>query len=120
MMTFSFRQDIYPLVALLKAAYRFTDSSYVHLDAVDDHYVVNILPKEGSADIDLDEFQNEILAQTVRKLVSDDTKRVRELLLARSLSSTVIPEAPAETTPSKEQCPSVIDDILMDWFEKYE
>lgn len=120
MMTFSFRQDIYPLVALLKAAYRFTDSSYVHLDAVDDHYVVNIRPKEGSADIDLEEFQNEILAQTVRKLVSDDTKQVRELLLARSLSSTVIPETPAETTPSKEQCPSVIDDILMDWFEKYE
>ena len=119
-MIYSFSKEIYPLSALLKAAYKYTDSSYIHLDTTQDCYVVDIRPKKGMKNIDLDLFQNEMIAQTVRKVVADDTKRIRELLLARAFSSTVIEERPEESTQCGTCSSQNIQDILTDWFEKYE
>ena len=42
-----YKREIYPKTALLKAAYSFTDSVYVHLDSDDEYYYVSLIPKEG-------------------------------------------------------------------------
>lgn len=39
-MEFKYKSDLYPKVALIKAAYHFTDEFYVHLDEKDGYYVV--------------------------------------------------------------------------------
>ena len=37
-MEFKYKLDLYPKVALIKAAYHFTDEFYVHLDEKDGYY----------------------------------------------------------------------------------
>lgn len=113
-MHISFSKELYPKSALLKAAYAFTDRAYVYLDADPDRYEVDIEAKNGSG-ISEKEFMNELLSQTVRLDVYSRTKNIRELLLARSVASTVI-ETPAEET-IEETDSTDIDGILRDWFE---
>ena len=41
----SFAKEMYPKIALLKAAYFFSDRAYIHLDANDKYYLVNLSVK---------------------------------------------------------------------------
>lgn len=113
-MHISFSKEIYPKSALLKAAYAFTDKAYVYLDATVDSYEVDIEAKNGSS-VTEKEFMNELLSQTVRLDVYKRTKNIRELLLARSIASTVIETPHAETIEETDN--TDIDGILRDWFE---
>lgn len=116
-MKFSFSKDIYSKDALIKAAYNYTDKAYLHLDADFQNYIVEIEMKDGLAGFSEKEFQNEMLAQMVRMDVQKRTKTIRELMLARAFASTVI----ERTEVVEDNEPEVnIDDILQDWFEKYE
>ncbi len=114
-----FSKEIYNKQALLKAAYSFTDRAYIHLDLDDDYYFVDIKPKNEEFKVDYENFKNEILAQMVRLHVSERTKNIRELILARALSSTLIQEnkQSKDVTYSEE---FDINDILKDWFEDNE
>ena len=56
-------------------------------------------------------------AYGVRINVSQRTRNVRELILARAFSSTVIEENAVEPPPEIELD---INDVLTDWFEKYD
>ncbi len=116
-MTFSFPKEIYSKEALIRAAYSFTDRFYLHLDCDEKNYYVTLKPKESSCRVQMETFQNEILAQMVRIQIREQTKNVRELLLARAFSSTVITNVPEQSNPTDE---TDISDILTDWFEKYE
>lgn len=118
-MKLSFSKELYPKIALLKAAYSFTDKAYLHLDADSSYYYVTLTPKEESSS-DLEEcFTNEMLAQCVRHEVYLQTKNIRELLVARAMASTVI-----ERTPKDE--PTLIagaedaSSILTDWFDSHD
>ena len=53
----------------------------------------------------------------VRIHVTNKTKNIRELILARALSSTVIERFEDEIVDEEEPD---INEILTDWFEKYE
>lgn len=121
-MTFSFHKSLYSREALIKAAYQFTSRAYVHLDCSENHYVVSIQMKSKKDAISESEFINEMLAQTVRQVVTNETKQVRELLLARALSSTVIDYNDTRRSDSvyQESTEDNIADIITDWFEKYE
>ena len=110
-----YNKSLYPKTALLKAAYRFTDSAYVHLDTDGEYYYVTILPKEGQPVPNDKEFTNELLAQTVRHEVYLETKNIRELMYARAMATTVIGES--ETTPVPDQIPFDENEIIKDWFE---
>lgn len=117
-MRFIFKKELYQPSALFKAAYNFTDKAFIHLDADDENYIVDLEMKKGCEAIPPEQFQNEILAAMVRNDISFRTKNVRELILARALASTVVNppqdgEEIASTTDS-------IEDILQDWFERYE
>lgn len=123
-MRYSFNKELYNKEALLKAAYSFTDKAYIHLDADEEYYIVTVEMKgdTGAGIISEKDFQNEILAQRVRQIVSKQTKHVRELMLARAFSSTIIDSNECDGYHEDELTLDDVDrqDILMDWFEKYE
>ncbi len=109
-------KDLYSKIALLKAAYSFVDVAYIHLDSDEKNYIVEFIPKEET-DINIQqEFDNEMLTQAVRDTVYKSTKNIRELLVARSLASTVISNSDLTEESSKDDF--VESEILKDWFEK--
>ena len=117
----SFSKELYPKIALVKSAYAFTDRAYIHLDADDQYYIVKIHPKDGHKPITEKEFMNEMLCQCVRHEVYQQTKTVRELLIARAMASTVI-EQSGTTAEEEIQMEQAEDEkqILTDWFELYD
>lgn len=116
-MRYQFPKEIYRKEALIKTAYSFTDAAYLHLDADDKYYYVTIDLKGDTPTISEKEFQNALLANMVRFCISERTKSVRELLLARAFSSTILEEAPSDQPPEND---ININEVLTDWFEKYE
>lgn len=116
-----FKKELYPREAVMKAAYHFIDRSYIHVDLIDDDYEIKIVGKKEVSNntIALD-FENELLAQVVRYQVYMQTHTIREILMARAMSSTITGSA---TELESSQTPDNIDNlenILMDWFEKNE
>ena len=116
-MEFRFSKNIYPKNALIKSAYNFTDKAYLHLDENADEYIVSIIFKDEST-FDYDEFENEMLTQTVRYEVYKQTKDIRKLTVARALASTVIDELPNDEEVEDNDID--INNILIDWFDKNE
>ena len=115
MIELKYKKELYPKTALLKAAYSFTDSVYVHLDSDDEYYYVAMLPKEGHPVPDENEFTNEILSQTVRHEIYLETKNIRELMYARAMATTVIGEP--EPAPVPDTAEFDENEIIKDWFE---
>lgn len=76
-----FNRELYSKVVLIKAAYNFTDSAYIHLDADDEYYYVSIESKEPTVVISENDFVNEMLSQAVRHEIYLQTKTIRELML---------------------------------------
>jgi len=116
-----FHKNLYSKIALIKAAYNFTDIAYVHLDSDDTHYLVTIENKspDGNNSFTEDSFINEMLAQSVRHEVYLQTKNIRELLLARAMATTlIVNEELIEEQDSKDIFSE--DEILKDWFEAHE
>ncbi len=112
-----YNKELYSKVALIKAAYNFTDRAYIHLDADQDYYYVLINAKAENMEPSSDEFENEILAQCTRHEIYLQTKNIRELMLARAVATSVV----APTVDGEEE--SMVDtnfsedEILKDWFE---
>ena len=118
MITYQFKKELYPKIALLKAAYNFTDKAYIHLDANDKFYFVTLSYKDD-AQVTEKEFINEMLSQSLRHEIYLQTKNIRELLLARAMASSVV------STVDEEKVNDEIEqftekDILNDWFESHE
>jgi His-Xaa-Ser system protein HxsD len=120
----TFDKAFYSKQALLKAAFAFTDRAYLHLSQDANNYLIECTPKNGCPESELDsligEIKNELLAQSVRQVVFGQTKNIRELILARSLASTIIDNAEASSAP--ENTPGIgeaeLDEILTSWMEK--
>lgn len=110
-----FRKELYSRTALIKAAYNFTDIAYVHLDADDEYYVVSIEAKRPDIMIKEQDFINEMLTQSVRHEVYLQTKNIRELLLARSMATSVIADDAFEEC-EEDALEFSESEILRDWF----
>ena len=91
-----FCKELYSKVALIKAAYNFTDNAYVHLDADDNYYYVAIEPKHKSFEVSEQEFIN-------------------ELLLARAMATSVVVDEKLVDDPETGDTFSE-NEILKDWF----
>lgn len=113
-MTIKYQEELYPKEVLIKAAYHFIDHAYIHIDKSDGYFIVSITPKEESLPISQGDFDNEMLMQAARYVVSIRTKNIREITLARAMASTIIEE---EITHDDTEDFSDIDNILKDWFE---
>lgn len=114
---------LYPAETLLKTAYRFLDRCYIHVDEAETHWIIRMQPKNGTDGNDCAaEFENELIAQTVRRCVSQQTSSLRELLIARAMASTMI----LEDDPSfsiEAQGSDLSDDelreVLTNWFDHH-
>lgn len=114
LMTIKYQEELYPKEVLIKAAYRFIDSAYIHIDKKDGYYIVSIIPKEDSSPITEGDFDNEMLSQAARYVISIRTKNIREITLARAMASTIIEE---DIPHNETEDISDVDSILKDWFE---
>jgi His-Xaa-Ser system protein HxsD len=110
-----FNKELYSKLALIKAAYNYTDVAYVHLDSDDTYYYVSIENKEQGQEVNEQEFINEMLAQSVRHEIYQQTKNIRELLLARAMATSVIVEDGLEEN-NEVYASFDEDEILKDWF----
>lgn len=120
-MVYTFSKELYPRIALLKAAYSFIDSAYVHLDADERNWIVTLEMKDqnDSNSVSESDFINEMLIQSLRHEVYEQTKNIREMLYARSVaSSLVVKDKEAGYDDSEEDETVSENDILQDWFEK--
>ena len=119
-MIISFCKDIYSKEALIKAAYQFTDRYYIHLSQDVENYTVEINSKTNDEDNIAYLFNNEMLAQTARQVILKQTGKIRTMIMARALASTVI-----ENDGINVQCTDTTNDeaankIFSDWFEENE
>ena len=116
-MQYKFNKSLYSRIALLKAAYNYTDVAYIHLDADDEFYYVNIEMKDGNEKIHEKDFMNEMLLQSVRHEIYLQTKDIRKLMFARAMATSIITEPEIKMNDS-----NIIDneytedEILKDWF----
>ncbi len=75
---------VHGLSAIKKAAYRFTDQCAADIRQTDaEHVSVTLTPRSTTA-IDALAFQNEVLDQDLRDLIAEETKPIRNLLLAQA------------------------------------
>ena len=111
-----FLKNLYSKVALLKAAYNYTDCAYLHLDADEEYYYVSLIPKVEGVSISEYEFANDMLAQSVRHEIYLQTKNVRELLVARAMSTSLISKRDAVAEENEKDGLFSEDEILKDWF----
>lgn len=123
-MRIQYDKEFYSKEALLKAAYHFTDRAYVYLGVEDGSFFVDFTAK-GGTQFDKEklenEFKNELLAQVIHQTVSKETTVLRELLVARALSSTMVDESissDAAESPMTEDAQDELDAIAKDWFDE--
>ncbi len=122
-MRLQFDKTIYDKRALLKAAYSFSDIVYLHLEQDERFWYVSWVPKEN---VNISEkcFENELIAQSLRLHLLNETKDIRKLILARAFASTIIDTQ----TPNEQQSPNNIlednevsedeaKDVLHGWFD---
>lgn len=109
-----FSKELYSKTALIKAAYNFTDKAYLHLDADEKHYIVTFEMKNENDLVSEKDFENEMLAQSVRHEIYLQTKNIRELIMARAMATSVIAEINESFDVPDEQFSE--DKILKDWF----
>lgn len=112
-----FIKELYSKVALIKAAYNFTDRAYLHLDADETYYYVTIEPKQDGQNISEHEFINEMLAQSVRHEIYLQTKGIRELLIARAMATSVIADEHLVDEVDNSSDSFLSEEILKDWFD---
>lgn len=111
-----FNRELYSKVALIKAAYNFTDIAYLHLDSDENYYYVSIEFKDDNSEISNSDFENEMLTQSVRHEVYKQTKNIRELMLARAVATSVIAPENHDMTNEITSDEYTENDILKDWF----
>jgi len=113
-----FAKELYPKEAVLKAAHFFTENYYMYLDADDKYYYINMEAKNGDIEDNIEkQFMNEVLTQSARYSVMQQTKNIRELIIGRALASTIIDDSDTGFTDD-ENINS--EEILCNWFDKYD
>lgn len=119
-MTISYNADLYPREVIIKTTYTLTDKCYVHLDLVDNMYILSIISKyNDNDDVIKNRLDNEIIAQLARYTVSEKTSEIRQLILGRAFASSMI----VNDKNIPDYAPDYIssaDSILKDWFEAHD
>lgn len=113
-------KSIYPVECVIKAAAKFLNLGYFYIGEDDKNWIVYITAK-ASNDIEIIkcEFNNELLAQAVRICVYKNTKNIREMLLARAISTSLINNEPIANCNNKVSqgiTEEELEEILTDWF----
>ena len=84
---FDFDLKVFRLSAVKKAAYRFAGPFIVELQQISDSLVrVTLTQRQSPVQLDSSCLPNEVLDQELRETVAEETKSVRDLLLAQTFS----------------------------------
>ena len=121
-MTISLDKQLYSKAAILRVAYQFIDSVYIHISQSDASWIIEWTPKKEDCIIDARTFENEAVAQQLRLTLLEDTSDLRRIVLARAYASTVVDdETPGDSSSSTQQKYSSIpfspDDVLKGWYD---
>ena len=124
-------KNIYPLVSIKKAIANFLPDYFIKIDDISkDEYLLQIETKTDSNNIKnlIGEFYNELLRESLRYNIATETKNIRELIVGRALYTTCIDmeeeienseiETYSKTNNIEVQDYS-LDDIAVNWFDKY-
>ena len=114
-------KELYPLKAIYRAAYLFTDKYYIGLDQTEEVYIIKFSGKEKDCDYnDVGKFQNELLNQSLKLALSNDTREIRELIVTRALYSSFLPEESEETYSEQDKVGQEfdLDEIAKAWYEE--
>ena len=118
-----YSKTLYSKKVLMKAAYDFIGSYYLHLDESADSYIVEFTPKKDIDQNVAQNFENELIAQSIRAQIFEDTKNIRELLIGRAMASSIVMEKdPVQLINSEENKDQELpaSAILQDWFDQHE
>lgn len=119
-------KKIYPLIAIKKAISNFFDDVYVRIEENNKNFIIDLKLQDDKNNFQkiIDEFYNECLRETLRYEISLETKNLRELIVGRALYSTCIELDGDKQENSKENIQEnkeySLEDIAVNWFEKYE
>ena len=121
----SIPKTLYSSSVLIRTAYRFIDQSYIHFSSADDNWIIEINNKNPDYDVETiaKEFENMLISQALRDIISEKTKTLREIIMARSLTSTYIDEEDPLLKIKAEQedvTEEELERILKSWFDIYE
>ena len=82
--------DLYPLEALFRVCYSFTDRCYLFLEHTEAQGVVQVhfANKIPGSDLEITagEFSNELINQKVRLDIATETRPIRELIVAQAFA----------------------------------
>jgi His-Xaa-Ser system protein HxsD len=98
--TVSVDPHVYRLSAVKKAAYRFADRCFVHIEVLEEGSIqVRLTAKSEKTPLSGVEgdFRNELLDQDLRESIAEETERVRNLLLAQAFSGLALTDGVADT-----------------------
>jgi His-Xaa-Ser system protein HxsD len=89
-LTISVNTSVYTTHALFRVCYLFTDTCYIFLSHDLDSSVIKVRFTGKSSDTNLTaiagEFSNELINQEVRLNVANETKQIRELIVAQAFA----------------------------------
>ena len=117
---FRVNKELYPLKAIYRAAYLFTDKYYIGLYQTEGTYIIKFSGKEKTCDYDdVGAFQNELLNQNLKLALSNDTREIRELIVTRALYSSFLPEENEEVSISETSEQEYdLNEIAKAWYEE--
>lgn len=79
---------IYSLRAIFSTAYIFLDNCYIFLEDFDDDKIqIKIKSKKEGEDLEkiVDEFKNELINASLRLKISEENKKIREMIVSSAL-----------------------------------
>ena len=123
--SFTVTKGMYLPQVILKAAYAFIKDAYIHIDETPDTWIINFSLKNDTGDhaAFMGEFENELISQAVRWNVYQQTHTLRELLMARAMTSTMIDDNDPMERITGDQADideNELNSILTNWFDSYE
>ncbi len=117
-------KDIYPLVTVKKALSNFMEETYIKIISNNDEIIVQIVLKKDKENLEkiIGEFYNNLLRESLRYNIAIETKHLRELIVGRALYTTCIDleENKTEKNNNVEEEEYNLDEIAVNWFDKYE
>ncbi|CAN7740273.1 His-Xaa-Ser system protein HxsD [Variovorax sp. LjRoot178] len=89
----TFDLNLYSMLAVEKACYRFSDRFACIMNTKDSDLIVELSPKrkdmsDEAREIALNDFKTEVLDQNLREKIKTETAPVRNLILAHAFSRT--------------------------------
>lgn len=118
-------KELYSSTVVLKAAYSFLERCYIHIEDDGSDWAISAKQKDETETSEqlMVELENELIAQAVRERVITQTKSIREVLMARAMSSTLI-DTEDSVKRIEAESGDISDDelksILTSWFDKNE